>query len=291
MINNLMTLIKIRITLLVIITSYLGYYLGLRYTGYMMVEFHTVVTFFHLAIGIFFTASSSSILNQYYEIKLDSKMNRTKNRPLPKGKINKKVAFMIGILFSLFGFIYLYFFVNLLTSLISFITVFSYIFIYTPSKTRSKWNTVIGSFPGALPPVGGWVAATNEINFPAFILFLILFCWQIPHFLSLAIIYKEDYKNAGFKMLPSVSKNLDSTLFQIVFFIMALIVSSVGIYLLNLTSIVYMLGAVLLGLVFLVYSAGILFEESNNRVKKLFIFSIIYLPLLLGLIILDTLFL
>ena len=294
MIKDFLVLIKIRITLLVMVTSYLGYYLGLRSLSnpeYLMIEKSSIIIFIHLLIGIFFTSSASAILNQYFEINLDAKMLRTKQRPLPCNRIDKNIALLIGILFGIFGIVYLFFRVNPLTSFISFLTIFSYVFIYTPSKTKSKWNTIIGSFPGALPPVGGWTAATNNLELPALILFSILFCWQIPHFLSLAIVYKEDYKNAGFKMLPSISDNLDSTLFQIVFFIMALIASTIGIYLLNLTSFVYVLGAVLLGIVFLIYSANVLFEQSNKRVKKLFLFSIIYLPLLMLLIILDTLLL
>ena len=294
MIKDFLILIKIRITILVIITSYLGYYLGLRSLEnpeFLMIEKTSIILFINLLIGIFFTSSSSAILNQYIEIDFDAKMERTKLRPLPRKRLNKKNVLFVGLLFAIIGVGYLYVKVNPLTSLISFLTIFSYVAIYTPSKRISKWNTIIGSFPGALPPVGGWTAATNNLDAPALILFAILFCWQIPHFLSLAIVYKDDYKNAGFKMLPSVSKNLDSTLFQIVFFIMALIASTAGIYLLNLTSFLYMLGAVLLGVVFLIYSANVLFEQSNKRVKKLFLFSIIYLPLLMILIILDTLFL
>jgi len=291
MIKDFLTLIKIRITLFVIITSYLGYYLGLRYSEFKMVELDNIIIFFHLVIGVFLTSSASAILNQYLEIDLDAKMLRTQSRPLPSKRINKNIALFLGLFFSVFGVLYLYVLVNPLTSFISFLTIFSYVCIYTPSKTKSKWNTIIGSFPGALPPVGGWTAATGELHLPALILFSILFCWQIPHFFSLAIIYKDDYKKADFKMLPSISENLDSTLFQIVFFIMALIASSVGIYFLHLTSFVYMLGAVLLGTIFLIYSANILFEQSNHKIKKLFIFSIIYLPLLMLLIIFDTLFL
>ena len=289
MIKNLFMMMKPRIALLVIITSYLGYYLGLRYIGLIMVEQESIIKFINLAIGVFLTSSSSAIFNQYFEVELDSKMSRTMSRPLPTKKINKNTALISAIFLAVFGLLYLYYLINTITAFIAFLTIFSYVFIYTPSKTRSKWNTIIGSFPGALPPVGGWTAATGEIQLPSLILFLILFCWQIPHFLSLAIIYKDDYKKAGFKMLPSISKNLDSTLFQIIFFTVALIVSSIGIYLLNLTSFVYMLGAVLLGIVFLLYSSNILFEQSNEQVRKLFIFSIIYLPLLMILIILDTL--
>ena len=289
MIKNLFMMMKPRIALLVIITSYLGYYLGLRYIGLIMVEQESIIKFINLAIGVFLTSSSSAIFNQYFEVELDSKMSRTMSRPLPTKKINKNTALISAIFLAVFGLLYLYYLINPITAFIAFLTIFSYVFIYTPLKTRSKWNTIIGSFPGALPPVGGWTAATGEIQLPSLILFLILFCWQIPHFLSLAIIYKDDYKKAGFKMLPSISKNLDSTLFQIIFFTVALIVSSIGIYLLNLTSFVYMLGAVVLGIVFLLYSSNILFEQSNEQVRKLFIFSIIYLPLLMILIILDTL--
>jgi len=291
MIKDFLVLIKIRITIFVIITSYLGYYLGLRYSGFRMIEIDNIIIFIYLIVGVFLTSSASGILNQYFEIELDSKMMRTESRPLPTGRINKNIALLIGLLLSVIGVLWLCLFVNILTAFISFLTIFSYVCIYTPSKTRSKWNTIIGSFPGALPPVGGWTAARGELDLPALILFSILFCWQIPHFFSLAIIYKDDYKKAGFKMLPSISKNLDSTLFQIVFFIMALIVSSVGLYFLNLTSFVYMLGAVLLGTIFLIYSANILFEQSNKKIKKLFIFSIIYLPLLMLLILFESIFL
>lgn len=291
LLSDILILIKVRITILVIVTAYLGYYLGLRFIGLQMIELPSIIIFFHLILGISLTSSSSGILNQFLESDLDRKMNRTFSRPLPQNRISKQFALFLGLILGITGCFYLYFFVNPITSFISFLTIFSYICIYTPSKTKSKWNTIIGSFPGALPPVGGWTAATGEINTPSLILFLILFCWQIPHFLSLAIIYKDDYENAGFKMLPSISKNLDSTLFQIVFFVMALIGSSIGIYLLNLTSFVYMLGAVVLGVVFLIHSTNILFEQSNRKIKKLFIFSIIYLPLLMLLIIFDTLFL
>ena len=237
-------------------------------------------------------SSGSAILNQYIERDPDAKMDRTKSRPLPAKEINPKHALYLGVLSCLIGVIYLFIFINTITSIISLLTIISYLFIYTPLKTKTSWNTIIGSFPGALPPVGGWVAATGEIDSPEpIILFLILFCWQIPHFLSLAIIYKDDYSKAGYKMLPSISENLDSTMFQIVFFTVALIVSSICIYLLQLTSYVYMIGAMILGLVFLFYSSSILFEQSNARIKKLFIFSIIYFPLLIFLILFDTLFL
>ena len=288
MLDILIKLSKPRITFLVIVTAYLGYYLGLRYSGLLMIEFISLIKFFHLIVGVFFTSSGSAILNQYIESDLDAKMDRTKNRPLPLKKISPNKALILGVLSCFIGIVYLYVFVNLLTSMISLATIISYVLIYTPSKMLTSWNTIIGSFPGALPPVGGWAAATGSIStIEPLILFSILFCWQIPHFFSLAIIYKDDYSKAGYKMLPSVSDNLDSTMFQIVFFTVALIVSTICVYLMKLTSIVYMLGSILLGVVFLFYSSSVVFEQSNSQIKKLFIFSIIYLPLLILLILFD----
>ena len=282
-------LIKMNITVLVVITSYLGYYLGLRYENLMMIEFESWIVFLYLIIGTFISSSGACILNQYFEVEYDKKMERTKFRPLPTKEIDLNVALLLGIFLSFLGpFILLK--INSLTSLISILTIFIYIVIYTPLKRFSSFNTIIGAIPGALPPLGGWVAATNQINLEGMLLFGILFCWQIPHFLSLAIIYKKDYERGGFKMLPVIAKNSNTVNFQIIFFTMALIYSSIGIYILNLTSFVYVFGAVILGLIFLVYSSMIIFDHSSKAVKNIFIFSIIYLPSLLVLILIDSFF-
>ena len=282
-------LIKMNITILVVITSYLGYYLGLRYENLMMIEYESWIVFLYLVIGTFISSSGACILNQYFEVEYDKKMERTKFRPLPTKEIDLNVALILGVLLSFLGpFILLQ--INSLTSLISFLTIFIYIVIYTPLKRFSSFNTIIGAIPGALPPLGGWVAATNQINLEGMLLFGILFCWQIPHFLSLAIIYKRDYERGGFKMLPVIAKNSNTVNFQIIFFTMALIYSSIGIYILNLTSFIYVFGAVVLGLIFLVYSSMIIFDHSSKTVKNIFIFSIIYLPSLLVLILIDSFF-
>ena len=282
-------LIKMNITILVVITSYLGYYLGLRYMGYLMVEYESWINFLYLILGTFISSSGACILNQYFEVEFDIKMNRTKNRPLPTGIIKLNNALILGLFLSFFGPIILLK-INFLTALISFLTIFIYIAIYTPMKRYSSFNTIIGAIPGALPPLGGWVAATNQVNIEGLLLFGILFCWQIPHFYSLAIIYKEDYKRGGFKMLPGVTENSNLVNFQIIFFTMALIYSSIGIYALNLTSFIYVFGAVLLGLIFLIYSSIIIFDYSSKAIKNIFIFSIIYLPSLLLLILIDSFF-
>ena len=282
-------LVKMNITILVVITSYLGYYLGLRYENLMMIEYESWIVFLYLVTGTFISSSGACILNQYFEVEYDKKMERTKFRPLPTKEIDLNVALLLGIFLSFLGpFILLK--INSLTSLISFLTIFIYIVIYTPLKRFSSFNTIIGAIPGARPPLGGWVAATNQINLEGMLLFGILFCWQIPHFLSLAIIYKKDYERGGFKMLPVIAKNSNTVNFQIIFFTMALIYSSIGIYILNLTSFIYVVGAVILGLVFLVYSSMIIFDYSSKAVKNIFIFSIIYLPSLLVLILIDSFF-
>ena len=282
-------LIKMNITILVVITSYLGYYLGLRYMDFIMLEYESWIIFLYLISGTFISSSGACILNQYFEVEFDKKMNRTKLRPLPTGIIKLKNALILGLFFSFLG-PFILFQINFLTSLISVLTILIYIIVYTPLKRYSSFNTIIGAIPGALPPLGGWVAATNEINIQGMLLFGILFCWQIPHFLSLAIIYKEDYKLGGFKMLPGNANSSNMVNFQIIFFTMALIYSSIGIYILNLTSFIYVVGAVLLGLIFLIYSSIIIFDYSSKAVKNIFIFSIIYLPSLLLLILIDSFF-
>ncbi len=282
-------LIKMNITILVVITSYLGYYLGLRYENLMMIEYESWIVFLYLVVGTFISSSGACILNQYFEVEYDKKMERTKFRPLPTKEIDLNVALILGVLLSFLG-PYILLQINPLTSLISFLTIFIYIVIYTPLKRFSSINTIVGAVPGALPPLGGWVAATNQINLEGMLLFGILFCWQIPHFLSLAIIYKIDYERGGFKMLPVIAKNSNTVNFQIIFFTMALIYSSIGIYILNLTSFIYVFGAVVLGLIFLVYSSMIIFDQSSKTVKNIFIFSIIYLPSLLVLILIDSFF-
>jgi len=286
-------LLKLNISILVIVTCYIGYYLGLRSLpgNKMMTDFESWYIFSILIIGTFLSSSGASIMNQYIERKYDSLMDRTKKRPLPNNDITPQRAFLIGSFLCVLGPMLLGFLINILTGFISFLTIFFYLFIYTPSKRLTSLNTIIGSVPGALPPVGGWAAATGVVDYQSIMLFGVLFCWQIPHFLSLAIIYKDDYKKAGFKMLPSVTENTNLISFQILFFTMALLYTSIGIYVINITSYVYVIGAILLGIIFLFYSSQILFDYSEKTIRKIFIFSIIYLPILLVMILLDSYFL
>jgi len=280
-------LTKPRITLLVLVTAYLGYYLGLRSQGDHMVSVESWLILFYLILGTWATSAGAAVLNQVIERRHDAKMARTKNRPLVIGKISPMNALVFGMVLSLGGYVFLYYLINPLTAWISAATVFLYILIYTPSKRITTWNTIIGSIPGALPPVGGWVAATGSLAPPAWILFGILFCWQMPHFLAIAIIYAADYEKGGFKMLPSIYPESKRTSYVILFFTVALLITSLGLYILKVGGILYAIGAALLGVAFFMVALKVIMESNKKNARRLMLASIIYLPLLLIIILIE----
>jgi len=280
-------LTKPRITLLVLVTAYLGYYLGLRSQGDHMVSLESWLVLCYLILGTWATSAGAAVLNQVMERRHDAKMARTKNRPIVMGKISPMNALVFGISLSLCGCVFLYYLINPLTAWISAATVLLYILIYTPSKRITTWNTIIGSIPGALPPVGGWVAATGSLAPPAWILFGILFCWQMPHFLAIAIIYAADYEKGGFKMLPSIYPESKRTSYVILFFTVALLVTSLGLYILKVGGILYAVGAALLGVAFFMVALKVIMESNKKNARRLMLASIIYLPLLLIIILIE----
>ena len=280
-------LTKPRITLLVLVTAYLGYYLGMRSQGDHMVSVESWLILFYLILGTWATSAGAAVLNQVIERRHDAKMARTKNRPLVIGKISPMNALVFGMVLSLGGYVFLYYLINPLTAWISAATVFLYILIYTPSKRITTWNTIIGSIPGALPPVGGWVAATGSLAPPAWILFGILFCWQMPHFLAIAIIYAADYEKGGFKMLPSIYPESKRTSYVILFFTVALLITSLGLYILKVGGILYAIGAALLGVAFFMVALKVIMESNKKNARRLMLASIIYLPLLLIIILIE----
>ena len=278
---------KPRITMLVLVTAYLGYYLGLRSQGSHMATVDSWLILFYLILGTWATSAGAAVLNQVIERRHDAKMTRTKNRPLVIGKIGPMHALVFGMVLSLGGYVFLYYLINPLTAWISAATVFLYILIYTPSKRITTWNTIIGSIPGALPPVGGWVAATGSLAPPAWILFGILFCWQMPHFLAIAIIYAADYEKGGFKMLPTIYPESKRTSYVILFFTIALLITSLGLYILKVAGIFYAVGAALLGVAFLMVALKVIMESNKKNARRLMLASIIYLPLLLIIILIE----
>lgn len=272
-------LTKPRITYLVLVTATLGYYLGGE--GARLRE----LLFFLIGIGM--VTSGSSTLNNYLEREVDKKMELTKNRPIPSGRLEPDAALSFGIFLTLTGLFILCLFSNLLTSFLCLLAAFLYILVYTPLKKVSWINTTMGAIPGAIPPLAGWTAATNQIEWGGITLFLILFLWQHPHFYAIAWMYKEDYKNAGFKMLSSVDSTGKHLFFQAVFFSILLIPISVLPTWIGLSGKIYFVGAIFLGFLFLRSSLQLMKNKTFESAKGLLKTSIIYLPLLLLLIIID----
>ena len=273
-------LIKARLTFLVLLTTLVGFYVGFRGAMDYLLMIHTL-------LGTGLVAGGAAALNQFLERQHDAQMQRTEDRPLPSGRLPPDTALMFGGLCSAAGLIDLALAVNLETSVLGAITLCSYLFIYTPLKRVTTLNTVIGAVPGALPPLMGWTAARGEINVEGWSLFAILFFWQLPHFLAIAWMYRDDYAKAGFAMLPVFDSDGQRTARQTVSHTLGLLPISLCPFLLKLAGAVYLAGALVLGLAFLWQAVQFSRELTVQRARQLFYASILYLPLLLGLMVLD----
>ena len=278
---------KPRIMWLVVISTMLGYYLGSINNTLFLFNFSTIL---YTIIGTMCVCSGASILNQFLEKDLDKNMNRTKNRPLPSERIKPETARNFGTYISALGVIIFFISVDILVGFIAFLTIFLYVIIYTPLKMKTTLNTFIGAIPGALPPLGGWVSGTGKIEPGALILFSILFFWQIPHFYSIAWIHRKDYAKVGFKMLPIHNSNLKRTSFYCVFFTILLIISTSSLTWIGLTDKLFLYGSLLIGLIFLYFSIETFSKWTYKKAKRLLIVSILYLPVLLFILILDKSF-
>jgi len=278
-VNAFVELTKPRITFLVVLSSLAGYWLG---TGVLWPGI------LHVTVGVALLSGGIAALNQYMERDLDGKMNRTRMRPLPAGRLSPGAALAFGTAISIAAEVYLAVFLNTLTAIFGLVALMTYLFVYTPLKTRTTWCTFIGAFPGALPPLLGWTAARNEVGVEALILFGILFLWQFPHFHAIARLYREDYGRAGIQMLPVVETDGRETARQIVFYTLLLVPVSILPAILHMTGKVYLVGALVLSLAFLyvgVSSSRVLSKSSARRLLKA---SVVYLPLLLALMMLDA---
>ena len=273
-------LFKARLTMLVLLTTLVGFYVGFR--GPM-----DYVLMLHALLGTALVASGAAALNQLLEIEQDSKMRRTENRPLPSQRMTPEMVLIIGGICSVAGLVYLALAVNLLTAMLGAITLASYLFVYTPLKKVTTLNTAIGAIPGALPPLMGWTAARGEISGDGWSLFAILFFWQLPHFLAIAWIYRDEYAKAGFVMLPIVDPKGERTGRQALSHTLGLLPISFCPFLFKLAGPIYFFGAFALGLVFLWCAFQFAREMTVPRARQLFYASILYLPLLLGLMVLD----
>ena len=289
MLNNISiriikNLIKLRLTLSVVFSSFISYFLA-----YSEVNF---IQLFYLTIGGILIVSSSNIFNQIIEKDLDKLMKRTKNRPLPKNEISQSLAMTIAIIFTIIGLYFMYS-INLKVAILSAVSVFLYVAIYTPLKLITPLSVFVGAIPGAFPIMIGWVAATNNLGVEAITLFLMQFFWQFPHFWSIGWSQSMDYEKAGFKMLPTGKKD-KSTAAQILFYsIWSVLISVIPFFGItgNLKlSIIGLLIVIILGVI-LVQKAYLLFVyEKNQNANSLMITSIVYLTLVQLTLLLDKLF-
>jgi len=245
------------------------------------------VALFNMSVGIALLSSGIATLNQYIERDLDRLMRRTESRPLPSGKLTPVEAAMFGIALSVVATAYLAVFINPLSALLGVVTLASYLFVYTPLKTKTTLSTVLGAFPGAMPPFIGWVAARGRITVDAWVLFAILFLWQFPHFLAIAWMYRDDYARAGVKMLPVVEPEGRVTGQQIISYTLLLIPVSLLPVATGLAGSVYLVGASVLGLGFLYYSARAALVRTTWQARQLLLASVLYLPVLFGLMVLN----
>jgi protoheme IX farnesyltransferase len=280
MFSVLSELMKARLTTLVLVTTVVGFYAGWKGPMDGLLLLHTL-------LGTALLAGGAAALNQLLEKDLDARMRRTQDRPLPSGRLTPDTVLIIGGVCSAAGLVYLALAVNLLTSLLGAATLVSYLFVYTPLKRVTTLNTAIGAIPGALPPLMGWTAAQGEITTAGWSLFAILFFWQLPHFLAIAWIYREDYARGGFAMLPVIDPEGGRTGRQAVSHTLGLLPISLCPALFGIAGVVYFFGAFVLGSVFLWFSIRFARELTIARARQLFFYSIIYLPLLLGLLVLD----
>ncbi len=274
-------LLKPGITTLVMVTAMAGFYLGSSGSLDITLMIHTVIGTTGLVAG------GGGALNHFLERDADSKMKRTRNRPIPSGRMSPAEVVFFGALVSLGGMVYLFLTVNTITTLLAVISWISYVVIYTPMKQVSPFATLIGAIPGALPPVGGWTAATGSISFEAWILFAILFLWQLPHFLAIAWICRKDYADGGFPMLTVLPESEKFTGHQMMLYSAGLLVVSVIPSAAGLTGLYYLIGAFVAGLVFLGINVLMAKSTTNKNAKVSLWASVVYLPVLLVLMMAD----
>jgi len=281
--ENYISLSKPRLLATVVLSALLGFFLPMGLSN----------TFLQLLFLIFGTAlmgAGANTLNQCMEIGPDSRMNRTKNRALPMGKLSEKEAMIFGILISVAGFFVLWFGLNSLTAGLGLLTLLSYIMVYTPLKQKTVSNTWFGGITGALPPLMGWTAARGQLEWEVLPIFALLYFWQLPHFFAIAWMYRDDYKRGGFKMLSHYDQTGQKTAVQMLINCGMLCAASLAVFIVNQNSMVYLTGASVLGLVFFSVIAVFYKESTVQNARKVFLASIIYLPLLIGILVLDQFF-
>jgi heme o synthase len=273
-------LTKPRIAFMLVLTSAAGFYLGSH-------EEFDFGLFVNAMIGILILAFGVATLNQYVERETDALMDRTRSRPLPSLRLAPAEALVFGLVQCAVAEIYLFFLVNPLTAALGIVVIVGYVLLYTPLKTRTSASTAIGAIPGAMPPLMGWTASANEVSIGAWALFVMLFLWQFPHFLAIAWMYRDQYAKAGILMLPVLEPAGKITARQIVLFSIMLLPASLAPFFIGFAGLVYLIGATLLGSWFLFESFQAARAKTVERARRLLLVSVLYLPLIFGLLVLD----
>jgi protoheme IX farnesyltransferase len=277
---DLVALTKPRVVVMVLVTTLVGYYVALAGPP----EYSRML---NLLVGTLLAAAGTLALNQYWEHEVDARMQRTRTRPVPEGRLQPLEALAFGTALTLVGLAYMAAFVNLLAALVTAATTALYLFAYTPLKLRTALCTLVGAFPGAAPPLTGWAAARDELSAGAWILFGIVFLWQLPHTLAIARLYRDDYARAGVRVLPVVDVGGRSTERQILLGCLSLLAVSLLPTLIGIAGPIYFAGALVLGLAFTALGAWHAFAPSSQRARRVMLASFLYLPMLLALMAYD----
>ncbi len=285
MLRDYVALTKPRITLMVAMTAYLGYALALRETrlappGWL----HLIATL----LGTALSCMGAAVLNQVYEKRTDALMQRTRRRPIPAGRVSAGHGAVLGLVVSVLGVALLWAGANAVAAAASLLTIASYLLLYTPMKRWTSLSTIVGAAPGALPPIIGAAAATGSVTPGAACMFAIMFLWQLPHFLAIAWLYREDYARAGFPMLPVLDPDGSSTFRQIALGCMTLLPLGLLPTMIGVTGAVYFVGALLAGLAFLALGLWLVIGRTAWHARLLFFASLVYLPVVLALMNLDA---
>jgi protoheme IX farnesyltransferase len=278
--TDLVSLTKPRVVLMILVTTVVGYYVGLTGTP----DYARLV---HLLIGTALAAGGTLALNMYWERDVDALMDRTRLRPLPDGRLAPLEALLFGAATTVAGLAYLAASVSLTSAVVTAATFVLYLFVYTPLKLRTPLCTLVGAIPGALPPVTGWVAARDELGVGAWVLFGILFLWQLPHTLAIGRLYRDDYARAGVRLLPVIDAQGSSTERQIMTGCLALLAVSLLPTLIGLAGQLYFAGALALGIAFVALGAWQAVIPSLTGARRVLYASLLYLPALLALLAFD----
>ena len=278
--KHYIALTKPRITWLILMSTGMGYFFGLTGAVNLWALFHTI-------FGTGLIASGTAALNQWYERDADARMRRTDQRPLPTGQMDARKAFAFGVLLSVLGFLELGLGVNWLSAGLGLFTLLTYLCLYTPLKQISPVSTTIGAVPGAMPPLIGFAAASGTLTAEAWILYAILFVWQFPHFYAIAWMYREDYERAGIKMVPVVEPDGESTVRQMLFFSALLIPISLVPRYLDMTGNIYVVGTLIAGIAFVASCVRMSSDRTLLKARSVLLVSVVYLPVLYGLLLLD----